>query len=41
VQGKYGETGLGAYKPDLIDEFIRNNYKISESIGKYYILKQK
>lgn len=37
VQGGYSETGLGSYKPELIDEFIRDNYDINDNIGSYLI----
>lgn len=37
MQGEYSEIGLGSYKPELIDEFINNNYEINDSIGSYLI----
>lgn len=37
IQGEYSETGLGSYKPELIDEFIRDNYEINDNIGSYLI----
>ncbi|MGB6881997.1 MAG: glycosyltransferase family 39 protein [Microgenomates group bacterium] len=41
LQGEYSETGLGSYKPKLIDEFIKDNYEISDKIGGYLILRGK
>lgn len=37
IQGEYSKTGLDSYKPELIDEFIRDNYEISDNIGSYLI----
>ncbi len=37
VQGEYSEAGLGSYKPELIDEFIKDNYEINDNIGSYLI----
>ena len=37
VQGEYSETGLGSYKPELIDEFIKDNYEINDNIGSYLL----
>jgi hypothetical protein len=37
VQGEYSETGLNSYKPELIDEFIKDNYEINDNIGSYLI----
>jgi len=38
VQGEYSETGLGSYKPELIDEFIEDNYEVGDKIDNYLIL---
>uniref|UniRef100_A0A7C4TJA2 Glycosyltransferase RgtA/B/C/D-like domain-containing protein n=1 Tax=candidate division WWE3 bacterium TaxID=2053526 RepID=A0A7C4TJA2_UNCKA len=38
VQGEYEETGLGAYKPAKVTEFISQNYKVKGKIGRYLIL---
>ncbi|MBU0922977.1 glycosyltransferase family 39 protein [Patescibacteria group bacterium] len=37
IQGEYSETGLSSYKPELIDEFIKDNYEINDNIGSYLI----
>jgi hypothetical protein len=37
MQGEYSETGLGSYRPILIDEFIKDNYEINDNIGSYLI----
>ncbi len=37
IQGEYVETGLGSYKPRLINEFITQNYGIRDKIGNYLI----
>lgn len=38
VQGEYDTEGLGAYRPAKVTEFISQNYKVSDKIGKYLIL---
>lgn len=35
LQGEYAEVGLGAYKPTLVDDFIQENYELSDNIGNY------
>jgi 4-amino-4-deoxy-L-arabinose transferase-like glycosyltransferase len=37
VQGEYSETGLGSYRPELIDEFIKDNYEINDNIDSYLL----
>ena len=37
MQGEYSEAGLGSYKPELIDEYIKDNYEINDNIGSYLI----
>ena len=38
VQGEYEKEGLGAYKPAKVTQFISQNYKVSDKIGRYLIL---
>jgi len=38
VQGEYDKEGLGAYRPVKVTEFISQNYKVSDKIGRYLIL---
>jgi len=38
IQGEYEDVGLGAYKPALIADFMRQNYQVKDRIGKYLIL---
>ena len=38
MQGEYSETGLGSYKPELIDKFIKDNYEVGDKIDNYLIL---
>lgn len=37
LQGEYAESGLGSYRPTLIDEFIQDNYEINDNIGNYLL----
>lgn len=38
VQGEYLQTGLGSYRPEIINDFIYDNYQIKDKIGNYLIL---
>ena len=37
IQGEYQESGLGAYKPELINNFISENYSITDKVDGYLI----
>ncbi|MFV1917122.1 MAG: glycosyltransferase family 39 protein [Patescibacteria group bacterium] len=41
VMREYTQSGLSAYKPELIDKFITENYEISDKINTHLILLQK
>lgn len=41
VQGEYEETGLSAYRPAKVDEYLSQNYKVKDRIGRYLILTPK
>ncbi|MEJ2348082.1 MAG: hypothetical protein P8Y17_02675, partial [Patescibacteria group bacterium] len=37
IQGEYSESGLGSYKPRLINKFIEENYEIIDKIDNYLV----
>ncbi len=41
VQAEYQQTGLGSYKPKLIDDFISQHYQLDDKINGYLIFTPK
>jgi hypothetical protein len=37
IRGEYSESGLGSYKPELVNEFIEENYEIIDKIDNHLV----